>query len=45
MKSTYSFSSSEARSEGRKSVYLYLLIIAAILALMILSEFGSKFIK
>lgn len=43
MKTTYGFSKHSAEEQIKHSVYLQLLIIAVILALMVLTEFGSIF--
>ncbi len=45
MKTTYGFSKRDAEEQGKYRVILNFLIIVAILALMILTEFGSKFYK
>lgn len=43
MKTLNVYSRHEAEEQGKYKVYFYLFVIAAILALMVVSEFGTKF--
>jgi len=44
MKTLNVYSRDEAEREGKYKVIFYLFLIAALLALMIMTEFGSKFL-
>ncbi|MBS1513841.1 MAG: hypothetical protein JSS63_02340 [Bacteroidetes bacterium] len=45
MKTAYGYSHTDLEKQGKWSIFLYLLIITAILAFMVFTEFGYKLYK